>query len=1363
MNSKKSFLMNSYLSFFLLTVWNIFGLNILSAYAQITSDNTTGTIVNQTGEQFNITGGTLSGDGTNLFHSFSEFGLDTNQIANFLSNPNIANILSRITGGDPSYINGLIQVTGSNANLYLMNPAGIIFGNGASLNVPADFTATTATGITFGSEIFNAIGNNNYTNLNSNPSGFIFNTNSPAIILNTGDLTVDNGNNLTLIGGEVINTGNLTATEGNINIASVEGNSKLTLSQPGQILNLEINIPSTNLGNPLNITPLDLPQLLTGNPNLATGLVLTPDNTVSTSSGTTIPTNTGTTIITGNIDASSNTTTGGNISVLGNTIGLLGANIDVSGLTGGGNIYIGGEYQGQGTLPTAQTTVIDSNTNIKADAILSGDGGTAIVWSDNFTNFLGTITAKGGINSGNGGFVETSSQNILNTSGGSVDASAINGMAGQWLLDPRNVTITTATTGGTLSAGIFTPTADNATINVTDIITALDAGTSVTITTGSTGTQEGNITVAADIQINPSADVNFTLNAANNIIVNNTIENQEPDQRLNVFLLAGNLIDVNADIITLGGNITLTSSNGSIDTTGGILNSSTTSNIIQTGGFVSLTANNGSINTGDIDTTSSLTAISVSLIASGGNINLKSASSIVTGNINASASTNVTGVSIGTYNSFAYGGSVTLQAGNNTPNSNITFSSIDSTGTATTGGGTVSLKGTGGDVTVTANGGTVRGISTTTSGNTIDTSGTTQGGTINITHDGGSFNNPFTIGNSSINGTQGAITTGTSTISPTTSFPVQFNGGTDTVGNINITSLNTAPTITTTSSSITTLTALNTSFTLNSLNLNISDVNLDDLIYAIQVKNGSITVNNVTYNAGETALVNLSDSIQYTPPTNSFGNFVAFQIVASDYKVTKENFLSSSNSVDITYNNELPKVSCNITNCNTNPTVLTTPGEPFPLPTLDRAREILSEIEKETGVKPAIIYVSFVPSLTTNPQISQLKQEDKNEEINTNIDPNRLEVQNTDQHFTSLELNNSQNYQNYLNLPKKLEDVSITIQPQPTDELELMLITPGELPIRTRVSGVTRADVLNISKEFQATITNYRRPTQFLAPAQELYNLFIKPLSTNLEQQKIENLVFIMDTGLRSLPLAALYDGQQYLVEKYSVGLMPSLSLTDTRYVDIRNLEVLAMGSETFKDQDPLPSVPIELATIQNIWSGESFLNQDFTENNLIKARSNIPYGIVHLATHGEFRPGNINNSYIQFANDKLRLDQIRELGLNNPPVELMVLSACRTALGDEDAELGFAGLAAQAGVKSALGSLWYVSDEGTLVLMSNFYQSLKEAPIKSEALRQAQLAMIKGQISLPEITENNNTNLSNLDLSHPYYWSGFTMVGNPW
>jgi CHAT domain-containing protein len=265
-----------------------------------------------------------------------------------------------------------------------------------------------------------------------------------------------------------------------------------------------------------------------------------------------------------------------------------------------------------------------------------------------------------------------------------------------------------------------------------------------------------------------------------------------------------------------------------------------------------------------------------------------------------------------------------------------------------------------------------------------------------------------------------------------------------------------------------------------------------------------------------------------------------------------------------------------------------------------------------------------------------------------------------------------------------------------------------------------------------------------------------------------------MEPGLRSLPVAALHDGKGFLIERYSVGLMPSLSLTDTLYKDIRNAQVLAMGAKTFKDQNPLPAVPTEVSAIAGrLWQGKSYLDSGFTLGNLKAARQQQPFGIIHLATHGDFKPGASSNSYIQLWDSKLRLDQLRTLGWNKPPVELLVLSACRTALGDKEAELGFAGFAVLAGVKSAMASLWYVSDQGTLALMTDFYQQLNTAPIKAEALRRSQLAMIRGEVRL----ENGKLHTPNVDiplppelvelgdqkLDHPYYWSAFTMIGNPW
>ncbi|MEM9003125.1 MAG: CHAT domain-containing protein, partial [Cyanobacteria bacterium P01_F01_bin.86] len=144
-----------------------------------------------------------------------------------------------------------------------------------------------------------------------------------------------------------------------------------------------------------------------------------------------------------------------------------------------------------------------------------------------------------------------------------------------------------------------------------------------------------------------------------------------------------------------------------------------------------------------------------------------------------------------------------------------------------------------------------------------------------------------------------------------------------------------------------------------------------------------------------------------------------------------------------------------------------------------------------------------------------------------------------------------------------------------------------------------------------------------------------------------------------------------------------------------------------------------------------------------------------------------------QFWNQRLGLDQVRQLQLNSPPVELLVMSACRTALGDTNAELGFAGLAVQAGVKSALASLWQVSDLETAGLMAEFYTQLNQQPYKAEALRQAQLAMLRGEVRVEEgvLIWNGGSiplppNLINLraeDATHPYYWAAFTLVGSPW
>ncbi|MEM1170254.1 MAG: CHAT domain-containing protein [Cyanobacteria bacterium P01_H01_bin.35] len=348
---------------------------------------------------------------------------------------------------------------------------------------------------------------------------------------------------------------------------------------------------------------------------------------------------------------------------------------------------------------------------------------------------------------------------------------------------------------------------------------------------------------------------------------------------------------------------------------------------------------------------------------------------------------------------------------------------------------------------------------------------------------------------------------------------------------------------------------------------------------------------------------------------------------------------------------------------------------------------------------------------------------------------------------------------------------------QRAKQMQLILITPGTKPEIYSVKDSDRQKLINTVRSLNVEITNPRKrnTTSYLEPAQKLYEWMIKPLESRLEAEKIDTIMFCLGVGLRTLPLAALHDGENFIIEKYAVARIPAFNLIDTNYNKIKNAQILAMGASEFKELSSLPAVPVEINKITRfLWEGKAFMNQEFTVENLQQQRQKQPYEIVHLATHAEFRPGKPDKSYIQFWDDEqISLDEVEKLKLNQPPVELLVLSACRTALGDREAELGFAGLTVNSGVRSALASLWNVSDIGTLALMTEFYEHLQKKPLKAEALRQAQVAMLKGKVGInkgelngtrgelqlpPELAEFGDETFS-----HPYYWSAFTLIGNPW
>ncbi|CAD0231989.1 putative Filamentous hemagglutinin family outer membrane protein [Planktothrix agardhii] len=609
----------------------------------IPAQDGTGTQVTHQGNQFNINGGSLSGNGANLFHSFEKLGLSQGQILNFISNPKIQNILGRVTGGEASFINGLIQVTGGNSNLFLINPAGIVFGESASLNIPASFTATTASSIGFGNQNWlQAIGENQWQTLVGTPRDFVFNSENPGSLVNLGNLTVSPGQNITLLAGTVLNTGTISAPAGNITIASVTGENLVRLSQDGHLLNLELtsDIPQNNS----TFTALSLPELLTGGNSVSASQVKVNEQgqVILTASGITVPTTPGTTILSGTIDVSSPNQSGGNLQLTGDRIGLINSTLNASGLTGGGTVLIGGDYKGLGDFPHAKKTFISSDSFINANALDTGNGGRVIIWSEDLTQVYGNIQVRGGIQNGNGGFVETSSRGILDINT-APDISAPVGLGGTWLLDPNNIDIVDDTGGNTnlnqnaLPTGelLFNTSDDNARLSVFILKSALSQG-NVVVETGDVGTnsQDGNITFQTSFDFDGiGGERSLTLNAAGNIILNGqTIRDSIPNDsdKLNLNFNAdfennnnGAIYIKNATLDTKGGDFTATGRGNALFRSGVWIDNSQINTL---GGNITLdgiAVNNQPFNHGILLTNSSLNS-------GNGNVNLIGTSGLQT-------------------------------------------------------------------------------------------------------------------------------------------------------------------------------------------------------------------------------------------------------------------------------------------------------------------------------------------------------------------------------------------------------------------------------------------------------------------------------------------------------------------------------------------------------------------------------------------------------------------------------------------------------------------------------------------------------------------------------------------------------------
>ena len=317
-----------------------------------------------------------------------------------------------------------------------------------------------------------------------------------------------------------------------------------------------------------------------------------------------------------------------------------------------------------------------------------------------------------------------------------------------------------------------------------------------------------------------------------------------------------------------------------------------------------------------------------------------------------------------------------------------------------------------------------------------------------------------------------------------------------------------------------------------------------------------------------------------------------------------------------------------------------------------------------------------------------------------------------------------------------------------SDRLEVILSIPGK-PLRRYATKRSQAELETAFKQAKNAIRPAAFPRERRVSVQLVYDWLIRPAEADLAASGIKTLVFVLDGYLRNLPMAVLHDGEKFLVEKYNIALAPGLQLLAPKPLSQVKLKVFTAAlSEARQGFPALPGVTQEVQQIAAQMPGSGLLNQEFVSGRLHDRIKALSYPIVHLATHGQFS-SNAADTFIVTWDEKVNVKEFDRLlrvrtGENQQPIELLVLSACETASGDSRAALGLAGAAIRSGARSTAATLWQVNDESTAIFMTEFYRQLAAKSSKAEALRNAQLTLLR-----------------NRDYQNPYFWAPFVLVGN--
>ena len=334
------------------------------------------------------------------------------------------------------------------------------------------------------------------------------------------------------------------------------------------------------------------------------------------------------------------------------------------------------------------------------------------------------------------------------------------------------------------------------------------------------------------------------------------------------------------------------------------------------------------------------------------------------------------------------------------------------------------------------------------------------------------------------------------------------------------------------------------------------------------------------------------------------------------------------------------------------------------------------------------------------------------------------------------------------------------------DRLAVILKLPGSDDLRYYSTRETSEE--QVDDAVKQLLSKLKRrsipPGQVKTDAQQFYEWLIEPFATDLEKQidreqsTIKTLVFVLDGSLRNVPMASLYDGEQYLIERYAIAVTPGLQLLEPRTLRQNSLNVLLAGATEAPSfisagLGSLNNVTFEIAGVkEQLDRSISLENEAFRQEMIREQLKASAFDVVHLATHGNFS-SNPDQTFLLDWDSRISANDIDTLFHVDDPsreraIELLVLSACETATGDKRAALGLAGIAIRADVRSTLATLWQVNDTSTAQFMISFYQQLSSGRLtKAEALRNVQLAFLK--------------NYPDTDYNRPFHWAPFTLVGN--